>query len=369
MGANLSSNKRAEISAPEQTRHRLVDKIENFDEENLEEIRASQFMSRQDREHSFRGHASFTEIKNILDSINQGRYKGTSQDNGLVLTKKNSKSDKGLSDNDMDSMVMREEPPQSSNPDSHTFKSILENAEINELEGLKDTIQNEISKRTRTSNTPQSLNSAAPSSETESKWRSTEAFEKLHSQLDLYEGSCDLEATLVQKLRKTVIESELEQPSFDIRTATRQATKSLMKFGDEIARTPQSFKNTKVESHPSPFSSNNDVKFPGPSNQKVHSGKPSRNSLPQWKCVSLPTSIEMKMMSKWRKELIWNSMYATGAILSILPRDGTYAGEIIGDRIARTASAGNGVTFVINHLGRGSSFHVEVDANESVRCD
>jgi hypothetical protein len=62
-------------------------------------------------------------------------------------------------------------------------------------------------------------------------------------------------------------------------------------------------------------------------------------------------------------------MYASGTILSILPRDGIYAGEIIGDRIAHTAFAGNGVTFVINRPGRGSSFHVEVDANESVRCD
>jgi hypothetical protein len=303
MGANHSS-KRARISTPEQTRHQAVDKIENFDEENLEEMRASQSMSSQDREHSFRGHASFTEIKNIIDSINQCRHIGTSQDNGFVLRKKDSKSDKGWSDNDMDSMVMREEPPQSLNPASHTSKSILENAEIAEFKGLKDIIQNEISNRTTSSNAPQSLNSAAPSSETESKWRSTEVFEELHSQLDLYEGSCDLETTLIQKLRKTVIESELEQPSFDIRTATRQATKSLMKFGGEIARTPQNFKDLKEKPNSSPFSSKNDANFPWPSDQKVHSGKPSRNSPPQWKCVSLPTSIGIKVMGKWRKELI-----------------------------------------------------------------
>jgi hypothetical protein len=62
-------------------------------------------------------------------------------------------------------------------------------------------------------------------------------------------------------------------------------------------------------------------------------------------------------------------MYASGTILSILPRDGIFAREIIGDRIARIAFAGNIVTFVINRLRRGSSFHVGVDADEGERYD
>jgi hypothetical protein len=299
MGANHSSTTGS--PAPKLFRRRPHYTTKNIDKSNLEDMEHPQFSSVLYAHDNARigAFAESTEIKNILDSINQCRHKGTSQDNGLVLTDKNSESDKGLNDNDMDSIVMREEPPQSSNPDPHTFKYTHEKAEINEFKGLKDTIQNEISNGTTSSNTPQSLSSAAPPSETESKWISTEVFEKLHSQLDLYEGSCDLEATLVQKLRKTVIESELEQPSFDIRTATRQATKSLMKFGGEIARTPQNFKDSKEEPKSSPFSSKNDANFPWPSDQKVHSGKPSRNSPPQWRCVSLPTSIEIKVMGNW----------------------------------------------------------------------